>query len=205
MIKKITCSLLMSSICLIANLAEAKNLIGMDYVRVISGTIWPDDSSEHGYHAGITYNRNLSETVDFQLSLDTSWVDDYLDSGIDFDVNVNQLSTGLIWFKSCDEMSYKFIGLDALFQELDIDSIPSRTDVGVGINAGIEKMINDCVLSRAAVNYSYVNNPIIKNDNCTFDTEVGYWINEEVFASLGASYYFTADRALASLGITVEL
>ena len=48
MVKKITCSLLMSSICLIANLAEAKNLIGTDYVRVISGASWPDDGSQHG-------------------------------------------------------------------------------------------------------------------------------------------------------------
>ena len=176
MIKKITCSLLMSSICLIANLAEAKNLIGTDYVRVLSGAQWPDDGSEHGYHAGITYNRNLSETVDYQLSLDTSWVDDYLGSGIDFDANINQLSTGLVWFKSCDEMSYKFIGMDVIFQELDIDSIPSRTDLGVGVNAGIEKMINDCVLSRAAVTYSYVNNPIMRND--LVHVEVGYWINE---------------------------
>ena len=205
MIKKITCSLLMSSICLIANLAEAKNLIGTDYVRVLSGAQWPDDGSEHGYHAGITYNRNLSETVDYQLSLDTSWVDLYLGSGIDFDANINQLSTGLVWFKSCDEMSYKFIGMDVIFQELDIDSIPSRTDLGVGVNAGIEKMINDCVLSRAAANYSYVNNPYVDEDKFSVDVEVGYWINDKVLAGVGAAYNFTADSALASLGITVEL
>ena len=102
-------------------------------------------------------------------------------------------------------MGYTFVNADLIFQEVDLAGLPSRTDVGAGIGLGMEKMINDCVLSRAAVNYCYVNNPIIENDSCTFDTEVGYWINEEVFASLGASYNFTADRALASLGITVQL
>ena len=205
MVKKIMCSLLMSSFCLIANLAEAKNLIGTDYVRVISGATWPDDGSQHGYHAGMTYNRNLSESVDYQLSLSSSWVDDYLGSGIDFNVNVDQLSTGLIWFKSCDEMTYKFVEMDLIVQQLDISSLPSRTDLGVGINAGIEKMINENVLTRAAANYSYVNSPYVNEDSFGVDVEVGYWINDKVLAGVGAAYSFTADSALASLGITVQL
>ena len=200
MVKKIMCSLLMSSICLIANLAEAKNLIGMDYVRVISGASWPDDGSKHSYQAGMTYNRNLNDHTDVQVDLHTAWNDEPSSDG-----EINQLSTGLVWYKSCEQMGYTFFSADLIFQEVDLTGLPSRTDVGAGIRLGMEKMINNCVLSRAAVNYSYVNNPIRENDDCTFDTEVGYWINEEVFASLGASYNFTSDRALASLGITVEL
>ena len=200
MVKKITCSLLMSSICLIANLAEAKNLIGTDYVRVISGASWPDDGSQHSYQAGMTYNRNLNDHTDVQVDLHTAWNDEPSSDG-----EINHLSTGLVWYKSCEQMGYTFVSADLIFQETDLAGLPSRTDVGAGIGLGMEKMIDDCVLSRAAVNYSYVNNPIIENDNCTFDTEVGYWINEEVFASFGAAYNFTADSALASLGITVQL
>ena len=69
----------------------------------------------------------------------------------------------------------------------------------------MEKMINDCVLSRAAANYSYVNNPYVDEDKFSVDVEVGYWINDKVLAGVGAAYNFTADSALASLGITVEL
>ena len=76
MVKKIMCSLLMSSFCLIANLAEAKNLIGTDYVRVISGVTWPDDGSEHSYQAGMTYNRNLNDHTDVQVDLHTAWNDE---------------------------------------------------------------------------------------------------------------------------------
>jgi hypothetical protein len=102
-------------------------------------------------------------------------------------------------------MGYTFINADLIFQELDFTGSPSRTDVGAGIGLGMEKMINDCLLSRMAVNYSYVNNPYTDNDTCTFDAEIGYWINDKVLAGLGAAYNFTADSALAAIGLTVEL
>ena len=194
------CSLLMSSFCLIANLAEAKNLIGTDYVRVISGASWPDDGSKHSYQAGMTYNRNLNDHTDVQVDLNTAWND-----GPSSDSDINHLSTGLVWYKSCEQMGYTFISADLIFQETDLAGLPSRTDVGAGIGLGMEKMINDCVLSRAAANYSYVNNPYVDEDKFSVDVEVGYWINDKVLAGVGAAYNFTADSALASLGITVQL
>ena len=194
------CSLLMSSFCLIANLAEAKNLIGMDYVRVISGASWPDDGSKHSYQAGMTYNRNLNDHTDVQVDLHTAWNDEPSS-----DDEINHLSTGLVWYKSCEQMGYTFVSADLIFQETDRAGLPSRTDVGAGIGLGMEKMINDCVLSRAAANYSYVNNPYVDEDKFSVDVEVGYWINDKVLAGVGAAYNFTADSALASLGITVQL
>jgi hypothetical protein len=50
-----------------------------------------------------------------------------------------------------------------------------------------------------------VNNPYVDEDKFSVDVEVGYWINDKVLAGVGAAYNFTADSALASLGITVEL